>query len=58
MVTEEDDAFEQELRAAPWAYGQKRPETVEEIIFFLRQRGFDREANIILREFAILKARR
>lgn len=51
-------AWEQELRRLPWGFGQKQPETIEEVIYFLRQRGFEREANLILREFAILKARR
>jgi hypothetical protein len=51
-------AWERELEKIPWGYGQKQPETIEEVIESLRKKGMDREANLITREFAILKARR
>jgi len=51
-------AWEKELSRLPWGYGQEKPQTVEDVIVRLRRAGFDHEANILMREFAILKARR
>lgn len=52
MVTQEDDAFEQELKAAPWAYGQKREPSVYEILNKMRAHGLIVEADIIARLLA------
>lgn len=39
------------MAKAPWAYGQRKPDTVDEILVMLRQRGMEREADILRREF-------
>lgn len=55
MVNEEDDAFEQELKAAPWAYGQMKALTLQEIIYRMRRQGLYQEADWLLREWHLLK---
>ncbi len=60
MVTDNESppgAWAEEMRRAPWAFGQKKPETVDEVLQFLRQKGYEREAAILTREFAVIKAR-
>ena len=49
----DDDAFEQELRAAPWGYGQRRPPTFLEILERMRRAGLGEEADWLAREYAI-----
>jgi hypothetical protein len=53
-VNEEDDAFEQELKAAPWGYGQQKPLTFLEVLYRMRKQGLGREADWLLREWTIL----
>ena len=48
------DEFEEELRAAPWAYGQRQPQTFLEILARMRVAGLDTEADWLLREWTIL----
>ena len=50
----DDDAFEQELRAAPWGYGQRRQPTFLEILERMRRAGLGEEADWLLREWTIL----
>ena len=61
MVTDNESppgAWAEEMRRAPWVFGQKKPETVDEVLQFLRQKGYEREAAILTREFAVIRARR
>jgi len=51
-------SWAREMEKIPWGYGQKQSETIDEVIQSLRRKGMDREADIITREIAILKARR
>lgn len=44
-------SWAREMAKAPWAFGQKKPDTVAEILVLLRQRGMEREADILWREF-------
>lgn len=44
-------SWAREMAKAPWAYGQRKPDTVDEILVMLRQRGMEREADILRREF-------
>jgi len=53
-VNYEDDALEQELKAAPWGYGQRRPPTFLEILDRMRRVGLGEEADWLLREWTIL----
>jgi len=53
-VNDEDDALEQELKAAPWGYGQRRPPTFLEILDRMRKAGLGEEADWLLREWTIL----
>lgn len=55
MVNDEDDAFEQELKAAPWGYGQ--PIDIFFVIAQLKRHGLHREAKWLLDEWAILTHR-
>lgn len=57
MVAEEDDAFEQELKAAPWAYGQQKPLTFFEVLYRMRRHGLGQEADWLLREWTLLNQR-
>jgi len=56
MVNEEDDAFEQELKAAPWGYGQKQGDRIANALSKLRQLGFGEEAFVLELEIKTLKA--
>lgn len=51
-MNEEDDAFEQELKAAPWGYGQ--PMDIFFVIKQLERHGLHREARWLLDEWTIL----
>jgi hypothetical protein len=51
MVNEEDDAFEQELKAAPWGYGQ--PIDIDFVIAQLQRHGLHREAKWLRDEYEI-----
>lgn len=57
MVNDEDEAFEQELQAAPWAFGQLTVLTIFEVIYRMRKQGLDKEADWLLREWTILSQR-
>ena len=48
-------SWAREMAKAPWGYGQKKPDTVDEILVMLRQRGMEREADILRREFMRLQ---
>lgn len=50
-MNEEDDAFDQELKAAPWAYGQ--PMDIFFVIAQLQRHGLHREARWLLDEWEI-----
>jgi hypothetical protein len=52
--TPEGEAFEAELAAAPWAYGQSRELTINEVLYRMRAQGLDVEADWVLREMTIL----
>lgn len=54
FVTPEGEAFEAELAAAPWAYGQNRELTISEVLYRMRAQGLDVEADWVLREMTIL----
>ena len=54
FVTPEGEAFEAELSAAPWAYGQARELTISEVLYRMRAQGLDVEADWVLREMTIL----
>jgi hypothetical protein len=54
MVNEEDDAFDQELRAAPWAYGQQKPLDFHRVLYAMRKAGLMREADWLQREWVLL----
>ena len=54
FVTPEGEAFEAELAAAPWAYGQTRELTISEVLYRMRAQGLDVEADWVLREMTIL----
>jgi hypothetical protein len=45
-------AWKAELERAPWAYGQRKPPTVQEVLWTLRKCGFSVEADIIAAELA------
>ena len=49
----EDEAFDLELRAAPWGYGQRRQPTFLEILERMRRAGLGEEADWMAREYAI-----
>lgn len=57
MVDDEDEAFEQELKAAPWAFGQSKPLTIFEVLYRMRKQGLGQEADWLLREWTILSQR-
>ena len=48
-MNEEEDAFEQELKAAPWAYGQRKPPTLLEIMARMRRAGLGEDADWLAR---------
>jgi len=52
MVNDEDEAFELELKAAPWGYGQ--PIDIWFVISQLQRHGLHREAKWLLEEWEIL----
>lgn len=57
MNTKEDDeAFEQEMAAAPWGYGQSPDQKVDMAIAAVRLRGMWTEASVIALEIVALKA--
>lgn len=49
-------AWEQELQRAPWAYGQRKPPTIDEVLWIMRRHGLTVEADIIVAELTRLKA--
>ena len=55
--TPEGEAFEAELAAAPWAYGQARELTITEVLYRMRAQGLDVEADWLLREMTLLSMR-
>lgn len=57
MNTKEDDeAFEQEMAAAPWGYGQSPDQKVDMALAAIRLRGMWTEASVIALELVALKA--
>ena len=54
LYSAEGEAFEAELRAAPWAYGQERELTINEVLYRMRAQGLDVEADWVLREMTVL----
>ena len=54
LYTAEGEAFEAELRAAPWAYGQTPTLTLHEVLVRMRGRGLDDEADWIVAEMTRL----
>ena len=53
---DEDEAFELEMKAHPWGYGQHREYVVEQALVTLRMRGLNQEAAVLVREIEALKA--
>jgi hypothetical protein len=49
-------AWKAELERAPWAYGQRKTPTLQEVLWTLRKCGFSVEADIIAAEVAKSKA--
>lgn len=54
FATPEGEAFEAELAAAPWAYGQQQPLTLHEVLVRMRARGLEDEADWIVAEMTRL----
>ena len=54
LYTAEGEAFEAELAAAPWAYGQVKPLNLHEIVVRMRSRGLEEEADWVLAEMTRL----
>jgi hypothetical protein len=54
---DEDEAFEQELKAAPWGYGQQKPLDFHRVIYEMRRVGLHKEADWLLREWHLLTTR-
>lgn len=52
---DEDEAFEIEMSAHPWGYGQQRKEDFEFAMATIRMRGLWNEAAIIMNEIQRLK---
>jgi len=48
-------AWKAELERAPWGYGQRKPPTIDEVLWMLRKLGLSVEADIIAAEIAKLK---
>jgi hypothetical protein len=55
MVSEEDDAFEQELKAAPWGYGQKQGNRLANAFVAMRRMGLHDEATLLELEIKTLR---
>ena len=53
---DDDEAFEQEMAAAPWGYGQNPTPKVDVALAAVRLRGMWTEASVIALELAGLKA--
>ena len=51
----EPGAWERELQRAPWAYGQQKKPTIDEVLWIMRRHGLSVEADIIAAEIAKLK---
>lgn len=49
-------AWEQELQRAPWGYGQRKPPTIDEVLWIMRRHGLTVEADIIVAELTRLKS--
>lgn len=54
FYTPEGEAFEAELAAAPWGYGQSTTLNLHEVLARMRGRGLDDEADWILAEMTRL----
>ena len=52
FLTPEGEAFEAELHAAPWGYGQQKPLTLHEVLIRMRERGLEDEADWVVAELA------
>ena len=55
---DEDEAFEHEMSAHPWGYGQRRDQTFEFAMAAIRHRGLWAEATVVMKEIERLKAER
>lgn len=59
LVTTDDisppGAWDAELKRAPWAYGQYKPPTIDEVLWLMRKHGLTKEANIVAAELAALR---
>jgi hypothetical protein len=51
----EDEAFEQEMKAAPWGYGQSQLKKVEVALDNVRKAGLRDEAHILSLEIRTLQ---
>jgi len=54
-MNREDEAFEQEMKAAPWGYGQNQVKKVEDALTNVRMRGLWQEASILSLEIITLR---
>ena len=48
-------AWDRELKRAPWAYGQYKPPTIDEVLWLMRKHGLTKEADIVAAELAALR---
>ena len=55
MVNNEDEAFELELKAAPWGYGQSQRNQVNSVLTDLRAKGLWTHAETLEREIKTLQ---
>ncbi len=60
MTTIDDEsppgAWANELRAAPWGYGQRKKPSVDEALWNIRKSGLTVEATVLAAEIAGLRA--
>jgi hypothetical protein len=55
-IKDDDEAFEQEMAAAPWGYGQSPDQKVDMAMAAVRLRGMWTEASVIALELVALRA--
>lgn len=48
-------SWQREMERAPWAFGQQKIPTMDEIVWKMRRAGLSREADIVLGEIAKLR---
>lgn len=48
-------AWDAELKRAPWGYGQRKPPTIDEVLWIMRKHGLTKEADIVAAELSALR---